>query len=133
MRARIADGLDFVAWDDTTPGNKDTHCSWGMCSNDVEQWPDADDHTFPDDFEGYQRVAPRDAPGGCPLDRRTGTEDEQRWGCFYRCRVFTKPEIRAGREHVDRPVVVRMFDEVIEAREREHGHKTTEDDDEPWR
>jgi len=128
MLGRIKEGLRFEAWDSDEVGAKDTHCSWGMCSNDIEQWPEADDHIFPDDFEERQRVVPRDAPGGCPLDRRTGTDEEDRWGCFYHCRVF--------QGHIDEKFVgdvVLLYNRIIEARENAHGRKTTSDDDEPWR
>ena len=30
---QIKDGSEFVYYDDTTPGDHDLHCSWGLCSN----------------------------------------------------------------------------------------------------
>jgi hypothetical protein len=128
MRSRIG-RTEFVAWDDTAIGSKDTHCSWGMCSNDTEQWPDKDDHIFPDDFEARGRITPRYAVGGCPLDTRTGTDLEDVGGCFYACRVFERRDI--GKK--DRDEVIRLYDQVIAAREEKHGRLSAEDDDEPWR
>jgi len=139
MRERIAAGLELDAWDCTAIGNKDTHCSWGMCSNDIEQWPDKDDHAWPVQFEERQRVAPRTPPGGCPLDTRTGTPEESRWGCFYHCRVFRYREIgytghrRSEDKNRGRKVALQLYDDVIAAREAEYGKKTTADDDEPLR
>lgn len=128
MRDRIINGLELIAWDDTTPCNKSTHCSWGLCSQDVDQWPDADDHTWPDAFENHNRVAPRDARGGCPLDKNTGTPKENRSGCFYRCRVFQGKIIEDSQDEV-----IQLYNKVIDNRERTHGRLTTADDDEPWR
>lgn len=134
MRARIAAGLEFVAWDSDAIGAKDTHCSWGMCSNDLEQWPDKDDHTFPDDFEERERVSPRSARGGCPLDKRTGTSREDgMWGCFYNCRVFNYGEIDGEKRPEDRKRTLELYDRAIAERESAHGRKTTADDREPWR
>jgi hypothetical protein len=129
MRDRIEGGLKLKAWDCDVIGSKDTHCSWGMCSNDVEQWPDKDDHTFPDDFEERKRVSPRDAPGGCPLDERTLTPDEDPMSCFYTCLVFTRKRISKR----DRDQALRRYNETIVTREMEHGKLSAEDDDEPWR
>lgn len=129
MRERIASGMKLVAWDCGMIGSKDTHCSWGMCSNDVKQWPDSDDHVFPDDFEDRKRVSPRDAPGGCPFDRRTGTEYEDRHGCFYTCRAFQGERITEYRQ--DKALL--LYDECIAAREEAHGRQETAGDDEPWR
>lgn len=124
----IADGIDLHAEDSTATGEKYTICSWGMCDESAEQWPDRDDHTWPDSFDEHQRVAPRSAPGGCPMDRRTGTADESRWGCFYHCRIFSK-ELKRD----DRKRVLELYDEAIATRVVAHGCLTKDDDDEPWR
>lgn len=133
MRERIAGGLELVHWDDDTLGNKDTHCAWGMCSNDVEQWPDTDDHVFPDDFKGYRRVCPREACGGCPLDERTGTRSEDLlYGCFYHCQVFQKLQGAVITDE-QRATVLQLYDKHIAARETQFGRLVTADDNEPWR
>lgn len=128
MRATIARGSKLSAEDSTTIGDKYTTCSWGMCSDSDAQWPDPDDHIWPHLFERDDRVAPRAAPGGCPMDKRTGTDEESRWGCFYHCRVFGK-EIKKD----DRKRALELYDETIATREAAHGRLVTEDDNEPWR
>lgn len=89
MRQRIAGGLPLMAEDSTTIGNKYTDCSWGLCSDDREQWPDAEDHIWPQQFEREGRVAPLDIPHvGCPMDRREPSTKDMN-GCFYTCRIFS--------------------------------------------
>lgn len=85
LRDAIAAGRPLDAYDDTTPGCKSTSCSWGLCHDSAETWPDAQDHTFPVDFERYGRISTLGAPGKCPLDKR---EDIGGSGCFWTCRVF---------------------------------------------
>ena len=85
LRDAIANGRPLDAYDDTTPGCKSTSCSWGLCHDSAETWPDAQDHTFPVDFERYGRISHLSAPGKCPLDKR---KDVGGSGCFWTCRVF---------------------------------------------
>lgn len=126
-RDRIEDGLELEFWDDETVGSKSTECSWGMCTTAEEQWPDADDQTWPESYRKHGRVAPRQFPlrAGCPLDRATGTKDESHLGCFYRCRVF-QDGLR------DRTGALNLYDDAIDLREVEHGRRETADDQEPW-
>lgn len=88
LRERIAAGVKFVAYDDTTIGAKETHCSWGMCSKDAEQWPDPEDHLWPDAFVEHGRIAPKYREDGqsCPNDRRGPLAPGI--GCFWACAVF---------------------------------------------
>jgi hypothetical protein len=97
-------GLELRAVDSDTIGDKYTHCSWGMCSEDLEQWPDVEDHLFPEEFP--ERISPKYLGPGqkCPMDRRTGGEG---WGCFYSCRVF-----QDGLK--DRAVALKLYDEELE-------------------
>jgi hypothetical protein len=89
QKARIEKGIKLTFYDDTTPGDKSTECSWGLCSEDKEAWPDAQDHLWPDQFLKDGRVAPKYPKKGnsCPLDARP-TSKEFRRGCFFTCRVF---------------------------------------------
>ena len=132
MRARVEGGIVFTAVDSDVIGDKHTSASWGMCSEAPDQWPDPDDNIWPEErLRG--RVASRHAPGGCPMDLRTGTEQESRIGCFYTCRIFTA--VRPARVHGDsagRRVTLALYDEVIAAREAKHGRRTKGDDNEPW-
>jgi hypothetical protein len=95
QRSRIAAGIELTYVDDTTPGDKSTHCSWGLCSRDKEAWPDAGDHLWPDQFENDGRVAPKYLVQGqlCPFDTDVNARGHIRdegdpQGCFYRCRYF---------------------------------------------
>lgn len=121
MRDRISDGSNFTAFDDTTPGNKSTDCSWGMCTNDPNFWA-KDELMFPD--RGPIRVGCR-ADGSpvlhesskyhkdgqqCPFDRRNGTEDQLASGCFYHCRVFS----RKRGEPLTQEAALHLYDVTIE-------------------
>lgn len=96
LHRRIKDGLELVFWDDTTIGNKDTYCSWGLCCSDKEMWPDACDHLWPHEFTEHGRVAPlyHGNKQWCPFDKRIddrGKQAEYSWGCFWRCVFFQSP------------------------------------------
>lgn len=95
IRQQIAEGPELSYYDDTTIGNKDTSATWGLCSSFAEQWPDAEDHLWSDQFRDGGRVAPKYRVRGqsCPFDdpedgyaRMDNLEDPR--GCFWRCRVF---------------------------------------------
>jgi hypothetical protein len=111
QRGRIENGNPLTFFDDTTSGNKDTSCSWGLCDNAVEAWPDPQDHLWPDQFTDRRRVAPlyRDNGQTCPLDTRprpnTGLS-----GCFYTCRIF---QARRG-QRPDREETLRLYDVELE-------------------
>lgn len=125
LKRRIEGGLPFSREDSTAIGDKFTHASWGLCSGDREQWPEADDHTFPDDFESRGRISPRHAPGACPMDRREG--EDIGFGCFYTCRIFTQGPTPTREEAVE------LVNIRLKSRVETYGEKTTEDDNEPWR
>lgn len=100
---RIAYGVKLDASDCTATGMKSTECSWGLCSDEREAWPDAQDHLWPDQFRSRGRVAPlyREKNQKCPLDRRA-LDDPNPNGCFYTCMVFNplKGEKRPTKEQV---------------------------------
>jgi len=122
MRDRIAQGGPLRAHDDTTPGNKSTDCSWGMCTNDPSFWM-KDELMFPD--RGPIRVGIL-ADGSpvlhesskyhgegqqCPFDRRNGTENKDSWGCFHHCRVFSRGR---GEKTPTQEEALRLYDVAIE-------------------
>ena len=118
QRARIADGLLLDYWDDTTIGQKQTHCAWGLCSTDKEAWPDAQDHLWPDEFLGHGRVAPRYLTKGqlCPFDTDQTPRGHVRElgdpkGCFYRCRFFQAKKLGPA---PDQKRALELYDERIE-------------------
>lgn len=114
IRAAIANGRKLKAYDDTTPGNKSTSCSWGLCHESKETWPDAQDHTFPEDFKREGRISPLDNghEHPCPMDRR-GPHQGDYNGCFYTCRIFkSRKQPKPSREEA-----LRLYDEAIAALE----------------
>ena len=123
MRERISKGLELSYYDDTTIGCKSTEASWGMCTRSLDQWPDENDHIYPEDFKERGRSAPRRSPGACPM-RKNG--EDSRWGCFYQCRIFQGPK-------PDRETALKLYDDTIAYREKKFGKLTTKDDHEPWR
>lgn len=106
QRERIASGLKLSKEDSDEPGNKFTTCTWGLCSDEKEAWPDAEDHLWPDQFESAGRVAPKYRGKGhaCPMSRGNRSD-----GCFYDCRIFQK---RDG-ERVTKEVALALYDAAI--------------------
>lgn len=96
MKERISSGLESKLEDSNDWGDKYTRATWGMCSEDKEQWPDAEDHIWPYDFQKHGRVAPlhNQYYQYCPFDRDRYKEVKEHdypgstSGCFYRCMLF---------------------------------------------
>lgn len=107
VRQAIANGRPLIAYDDTTPGNKCTSCSWGLCHDSAETWPDAQDHIFPVDFERRKRVSTLDYDLKCPMVR---DPKFQGGGCFWVCRVFQadKAQPRPTKDEA-----LKLYDEAI--------------------
>ncbi len=104
QRDRIITGLPFEAVDSDVIGDKYTHASWGLCSEDAEAWPGRDDHLWPEQFD-KGRVAPkyRHQHQVCPMQRKGGP-----FGCFFSCRIF-KGEITAKK----RAEAVELYEQTI--------------------
>jgi hypothetical protein len=103
QRERIANGLPFQKEDSDRTGDKYTHASWGLCTEDGAAWPADADRLWPD----MGRTTPkyRKADQKCPMDTRdikqiAGT------GCFFTCRIFTAKTVKAK----DRDKAVRLYD-----------------------
>ena len=147
-RARIASGEALDLDDCNATGSKHTNATWGLCSDDAKGYPDINDHTFPqriaDDLKAEYRplLGAREPPKGatCPMDRGPKPGKAPEWGeastgCFYRCRLFrpVKGTLPPG-ERVARPPTkeeaLKLYDDVIAARELKFGRKTTTDDGE---
>jgi len=107
---RIADGVKLDHVDSNQTGSKFTHCSWGLCSEDMETWPDPETWLF-EPFRNYAYNedgelvdVPRPKYRGdhqfCPFDRKDNrSAQDGSFGCFYRCRIFRpKGEKRPNRE-----------------------------------
>lgn len=85
IREQINNGNKFEAEDSTTIGNKYTHCSWGLCSCNHEQWPDKEDHMFKRTIKQPLAVKYLSKRQICPFDKTNKQEPE---GCFHRCMIF---------------------------------------------
>jgi len=87
--AHIEDGHRLISLDSDSLGDKFTTCSWGLCSESKEIWPDPDMHMWPGDFVKHGRIAPlyRRSRHSCPFDAR-GDMIQSMNGCFYACGIF---------------------------------------------
>jgi len=100
IRGLILKGVELRHVDDTTPGDKSTTCTWGLCSEAKEAWPDAQDHLFPKDFEEHGRIAPKYLRSGwlCPVDSRDPKAAKKDLnGCFHTCRIFQAKDYGNGK------------------------------------
>jgi len=95
IKAQIEAGLKLELDNSDVTGDKHTEATWGLCSGSAEQWPDAEDHLWPDQFTNEGRVAPlyREDHQFCPMDTRPfhtkpPSELDLMQGCFYTCRLF---------------------------------------------
>ncbi|EOE0154449.1 hypothetical protein ACJ8S7_005102 [Klebsiella pneumoniae] len=86
IKVLIVDGLPLKGYDDTTVGCKNTECSWGLCAQTKQHWPDKEDYLWP---EQPNRISPKYTKEyqACPMDKR---ENPTLNGCFYTCRFFNK-------------------------------------------
>ena len=85
-------------------GDKHTHCTWGLCSNLKEHWPDPNDYLWPDQ---PNRIAPkyRNKKQYCPLDAEKGKGKQG--GCFWTCQIFKfKNKLR-------KETVLKYYEEAI--------------------
>lgn len=83
-------------YDDTTPGDKNTECSWGLCWESLKLWPTKDLHLFPKDFP--KRSSPKYTKQyhTCPNDYDPNNEN----GCFYHCKFFQKRATGWGKQEI---------------------------------
>jgi len=108
IRSQIANGLALEKIDSNTPGERYMHCSWGLCSMNSEQWPDPEDHKWPDQFIEHGRVSPKhfEMDHECPFAGPQVVQPPNWQGCFYRCAVF-----QCGL--TDRAEAVELYDRKI--------------------
>ena len=90
------------AYDDTTPGCKNTECNWGLCGESHQHYPTPELHRFPQDFVDNGRISALEPPEGfdCPMRERREIDGESlnASGCFYQCRVFQRNRKTPTRE-----------------------------------
>lgn len=122
QRARIEGGLELEYFDDTTIGQKETHCTWGLCSRDKEAWPDPIDHLWPEQYVEEGRVAPKYMVKGqlCPFDTDKNPPGHVRdpgdpTGCFYRCMFFQARKLGPA---PDRRRALELYDARLELARR---------------
>lgn len=92
FRKRIAEGAPLETADSEEIGDKFTLCSWGLCDDSAEMWPEKELHHWPHSFLTEGRTAPLRVGHGqkCPMDKReTG---DRSFSCFFHCRVFQGPK-----------------------------------------
>jgi hypothetical protein len=101
----IKDGIVLSYFDDTTPGCKDTQCTWGLCDDSALMWP-KDTQLWPNGRTARKYL---EAHQLCPFDKRA-IKDATVNGCFYTCRVFqaTKREPVPTREQA-----IELYDKRI--------------------
>ncbi len=112
IRELIANGEELIYYDDTTPGNKHIECSWGLCTDSKEAYPDPEMHLWPDQFTNNGRVAPkyRKKHQMCPFDTRnhstvTGS------GCFWTCKIFRR---KFKKPEISKEYALEVYDSLIE-------------------
>jgi len=109
MRALLVRGLRLRYEDSNEIGNKYNYCTWGLCSESKEAWPDAEDHLWPDEFVLWGRGAPKYLHGlRCPLqDMKRHNEGN---GCFWSCMIFST----GSGEKPSKETVIQLYDRLIE-------------------
>jgi hypothetical protein len=90
IRAAIANGRKFKFVDSNTMGDKYTHCSWGACGDEPEDWP-KEALIWPDrrTLNGKVSIKYRTDQQRCPFDKRS-KEEHTGFGCFYHCMAWKK-------------------------------------------
>jgi hypothetical protein len=126
MRERIAHGEMLVIVNSEEIGEQFTHCSWGLCTGDIDFWQ-SDELLHPENppkntghFEAQAGdfsfdvemwfVTPKHRQHNhfCPFDRGADGSASSAWGCFDRCKIFHP---RKDEDPVlPRENAVRMFD-----------------------
>jgi len=116
IRATIAGGLEHRAVNSDAQGDNYNNCTWGLCSDEAQHWPDAEDHLWPDLFTKHGRMSPKYLLPHqfCPLDKRfTDPAPEGQGviqGCFWSCSVFrNRRATMLGRDEV-----LKRYDQAIE-------------------
>jgi len=91
LQALVLSGLPLHYENSDCIGDKYTNCTWGLCSEVKEMWPEPAMHLWPDQFTKHDRIAPlyRLNHHLCPCDTRTVGGNN---GCFYTCIIFHRME-----------------------------------------
>ena len=130
IKKAVHDTLKLDGDDCTMVGMKHTECSWGLCNDTPEMWPDAKDHLWPYEFLNTGRSAPLyHGAGTCPMDKRRywnkqGKPNESVQGCFYSCRFFGRGPKPKREEYL------KMIGERIAELERQGQERESEESEE---
>jgi hypothetical protein len=105
IRGAIASGRKFHFVDSDTIGDKHTHCSWGACGDEPEDWPDPEALMWPDRRLIHGKVTPKYQKDHqhCPFERREQRDNPS--GCFYRCLAWKRT--------ITRTRALKLYDEEI--------------------
>ncbi len=123
IKSQIEGGSELIAIDSTDIGDKYTHCSWGLCSCSIKQWPDKQDWMFDRTHELHYYSSKEKTPiedtfvdakyqevgQHCPMDKDQSKETNPS-GCFYRCKIF---QDKLGNKIKDREEVVKLYEITI--------------------
>jgi hypothetical protein len=108
IRNLISDGKELIAIDDNTIGSKCTTCTWGLCSEEPDAWPDREDMLFPEQHPQRISVKYTETNQRCPIDERDLLNRDMN-GCFFTCRIFKG-------KNLSRKEVIKLYDQrIIEA------------------
>ena len=113
LRDKIEAKAALISEDSNYIGDKYTHCTWGICTNERDIYPTPELHTFPQAFKFENRIEPLDTPEGhdCPIRERLPSDSEttSMSGCFYSCRIFQKDKKTPTKEEA-----ITLYEKVIE-------------------
>jgi len=118
LKAVIEAGEDESHWNSDYTGDKDSACSWGLCTKNPAVYPDPDMHIWPWQNEAQGRHAPNyRAPGQhCPMRHNWEHQafGKPQWeatpgGCFYDCSFFSPN----GRPRPTRQDAINLIDARI--------------------
>lgn len=109
MRDMIAAGRGLDYDDDTTIGSKHMYCTWGLCDDTKDLYPNPEFYIWPDQ---PNRIAPmhRQDEHTCPFRQAKPSAN----GCFWSCMIFQR---RRKEPMVTRDRALELYDAKIKEAE----------------
>ncbi|MFA5365777.1 MAG: hypothetical protein WC325_11410 [Candidatus Bathyarchaeia archaeon] len=111
------EAVKFSAEDCTDVGNKHTHCSWGLCCDDLNVFT-KEMMLFPKEYPKRHTPKYLQRSQKCPFDK--AAHPDGGIGCFYRCRFHDKFNKRKPTEP-NREEALKTIDELIKKVEESNG------------
>ncbi len=94
LKRRIEAGVPLDYYDDTTPGDKNTECTWGLCDDKIQALQDGV-------YRRHYHVCPQDGRFFTETgERNQVVPEELASGCFWKCLIF-KGRHGASKERID--------------------------------